>query len=92
MPYIKQEERAEIEPNLPIYVGTAGKLNFLITRLVSQYIKNQGKNYAILNEAIGVLECVKLELYRRIVSPYENTKMAENGDVYFEIFSGTNNG
>jgi len=33
-------------------------------------------------DAIGALECAKLELYRRVAAPYEDTKIAENGDVY----------
>jgi hypothetical protein len=35
-----------------------------------------------VNEAIGVLECAKLELYRRVAAPYEDEKIAESGDVY----------
>jgi hypothetical protein len=38
--------------------------------------------YAHLNEAVGVLECAKLELYRRIAAPYEDDKRSETGDVY----------
>ena len=37
---------------------------------------------AELNEAIGALECATLELYRRKVAPYEDGKIAENGEVY----------
>ena len=39
-------------------------------------------NYARFNEMIGVLECCKLELYRRVISNYEDKKMRQNGDVY----------
>ena len=35
-----------------------------------------------MNEAIGVLECAKLELYQRVIADYENEKMRVNGDVY----------
>ena len=35
-----------------------------------------------LNELIGALECAKQELYRRVVAPYEEDKIEENGDVY----------
>lgn len=31
---------------------------------------------------LGVLECVKLELYRRVAAPYEDRKIEENGDVF----------
>jgi broad-specificity NMP kinase len=37
--------------------------------------------YHKYNAAVGVLECAKLELYRRLVSGYEDTKIIENGDV-----------
>jgi hypothetical protein len=33
---------------------------------------------------IGALECAKLELYRRLASPYEDLKIADNGDIYQE--------
>ena len=38
--------------------------------------------YSKINALIGVLECAKLELYRRVAAPYENDKIDENGDVY----------
>ena len=38
-------------------------------------------NYADINSAIGVLECAKLELYRRQAAPYEDKKIEENGEV-----------
>jgi hypothetical protein len=31
---------------------------------------------------VGALEACKLEFYRRVVTPYEENKMKENGDVY----------
>lgn len=82
MPYIKKDRRA------PIWAydakpENAGELNYLITKLIDEYLKNCEKvNYAALNEVIGVLECAKLELYRRVVAPYEDTKIIENSDVY----------
>lgn len=30
----------------------------------------------------GAIECAKLEFYRRVAAPYEDKKIAENGDVY----------
>ena len=38
--------------------------------------------YSEINSVIGVLECAKMELYRRIAAPYEDKKCEENGDVY----------
>ena len=57
-----------------------GTLNYIITRLVHWYLGDK-PNYERYNAAIGVLECAKLELYRRKVSPYEDEKIKENGDV-----------
>jgi len=60
-----------------------GELNFAITSLIDTYLRGRGGvRYLHLNEVIGVLECAKLELYRRIAAPYEDRKIAENGDVY----------
>ena len=57
-----------------------GTLNYIITRLVHWWL-GDNPNYERYNAAIGVLECAKLELYRRKVSPYEDEKIKENGDV-----------
>ena len=62
---------------------SAGELNYAITRLVDDYLLRQGGiRYAHLDEVIGVLECAKLELYRRLAAPYEDAKRGETGDVY----------
>jgi len=81
MPYIKQEFRPLLDvcKRLP---DDAGELNYVITTILDQYIKMKGKKYQTLNEVIGVMECAKLELYRRVAAPYEDTKIIENGDVY----------
>lgn len=84
MPYIKQERRKTVEwsPKTP------GELNYLITMLIQRYLDNmqdermEPVKYFDLNQAIGAVECAKLEFYRRIVSPYENQSIEQNGDVY----------
>lgn len=83
MPYIKQQTRTIHAIGLlaaprPL---TPGDLNFVLSSLVLQYIADCGLSYVTLNEALGVLEAVKLELYRRVVGPYEDRKIAENGDL-----------
>ncbi|KPJ83722.1 MAG: hypothetical protein AMS19_03415 [Gemmatimonas sp. SG8_23] len=85
MPYITQDARARIDAGgAPAH---AGELNYAVTRLVDAYLaraaESEGRvRYAHLNEAIGVLECAKLELYRRVAAPYEDRKRTESGDVY----------
>jgi FixJ family two-component response regulator len=82
MPYIKREERPAVDlANKP---KDTGELNYLVTRLVQRFLSRDGKapRYADFNAAMGALECCKLELYRRMIAPYEDKKIAENGDVY----------
>ena len=80
MPYIKVLDRELVDrTGQPT---SAGQLNYAITKLVKGYIDYRGVSYNTINEIIGVLECSKLETYRRVGEPYENAKISENGDVY----------
>jgi len=84
MPYIEKNRRTLFDKHLkeigPHTTGQ-GDLNYCITILLHKYIESHGLSYATLNDCIGVLEAAKLELYRRIVAPYEDIKIAENGDL-----------
>lgn len=67
--------------------GIQGNLNYIITCLLYQsYSKwsdgSSNLGYSDMNNMIGILECAKLELYRRLAAPYEDKKIDENGDVY----------
>jgi hypothetical protein len=80
MPYIKQDRRDAIASgDTP---KDAGELNFALTDIVDKYLQNRGLRYAHINDAVGALECARLELYRRMAAPYEDQKMKESGDVY----------
>ena len=84
MPYIKREGRKEIDPFVEALFSnleTRGDMNYAITKLLHKYIKRAGLKYRNLNDAIGIVECVKLELYRKIVSNYEDIKIDENRDI-----------
>lgn len=81
MPYIPQDKRELIDEG-PGYITNAGEFNYYISSLINNYISYNGKSYALINEMIGVLECAKLELYRRVAAPYEDIKIQQNGDVY----------
>jgi hypothetical protein len=92
MPYIKEEDRLKYQHDLMslnarLTVGNEipeGELNFLISTLIADLLKHYGLNYANANKLMGVLECSKLELYRRLIAPYEDTKVNENGDVGYD--------
>lgn len=89
MPYILKTEREKFNDLVKILVHDLsesgeydGKLNYVISSIINGILKEKGKNYHELNKIIGVLECTKQELYRRVISPYEDIKIQENGDVY----------
>lgn len=81
MPYIKIDDRKRLDGgDKP---GTAGELNYMLTKLVDNYLTEKGElRYSHINEVVGALECAKLELYRRIAAPYEDSKLSRSGDVY----------
>ncbi len=79
MPYIKPEQRERLAKGEN--PTDSGELNYTITRILLQYLERKGKNYAHINEIMGVLNCVTQEFYRRWAAPYEDQKIQENGDV-----------
>lgn len=85
MPYIKKEDRTNFDKWLAsaeFAPDTAGELNYVISCICRDYLIAKGQNYSNMNEIIGVLECAKIEMYRRIMMPYEDKKINENGDIY----------
>jgi len=83
VPYIKPELREDLDPTeYAIIACDSGELNYQITMICNAYLEENGKTYKRINDIVGALECAKLELYRLVAVPYENLKMAENGEVY----------
>lgn len=97
MPYIKQIDRKRYDKLIDELVHTLldkhiiidenilGDINYIFSKILKKLmiesvgIDNIG--YAKRNNIIGVLECAKLEFYRRFLSPYEDQKISENGDI-----------
>jgi len=88
VPYIKAEKRPRFDGLLDWAVKLLseipeedrdGYVNYFVTVLLKRLY--QPPKYRRYNKAIGVLECIKLEFYRRDVAPYEDKKIEENGDV-----------
>lgn len=124
MPYIMKQDRDRIANDGNIH--SAGELNYQVTLLCLEYLKEKGHRYEHMNQvveditacvhrlasrtvlldstklqvqimelcekyalgrrdyqgAVGALECCKLEMYRRLIGPYEDTAIGRNGDVY----------
>jgi hypothetical protein len=90
VPYVDGESRRRLDPPLEALSsalaadgvhGGEGELNYAITRLLVAAL-GPSPRYRDYNAAIGVLECAKLELYRRAAAAYEDAKRGEHGDVY----------
>lgn len=94
MPYIEQKQRLYLNfdnsiesfvdniKKCPNYSDNrAGILNYVLTNILIKILNNK-VSYSGINELTGVLECVKLEMYRRLAAPYEDKKIEQNGDVY----------
>lgn len=88
MPYIPKEQRRQIDTAIKELVDKmsslpksdrAGVLNYTVSSMIDSLYHLK---YSEVNEAIGALECIKQEYYRRIASPYEDIKISENGDVF----------
>ncbi len=92
MPYITQLERKQYKEAVENLVDLVthnlsskrpGHVNFIIsTFLLKVYNSPELANYADWNELIGVLECIKQEIYRVQVSNYEGEKAALNGPIW----------
>jgi hypothetical protein len=88
MPYILQADRDKLRAATDSIISaidastTAGDLNFMISLMAKAYIEAKGLRYEHLNAVVGALDSCKAEFQRRVVAPYEDQKIAENGDVY----------
>lgn len=87
MPYITEKQRKELDDFINILspkINSDGELNYVVTKLCLKFAKpnDQSTSYNLINSTIGVLECAKLEFYRRLAASYEDDKIKRNGDVY----------
>lgn len=58
-----------------------GDLNYIITYLVKRYLAEHGVSYFTASAMIDAVHDAECELRRRVLDPYEDKKIKENGDV-----------
>jgi len=87
LPYIKESRRSKYEKILEELVKILktlppeeidGELNYVVSKILRDIYPLR---YFHINKAIGVLECIKLEYYRRVAAPYEDSKSEGAGDI-----------
>lgn len=85
MPYIANSEKEKIDKGFVALhlseLNNAGSLNYAIHQVIAQYISQNKEDYQTYNDIVGVLDCAKMELYRRLISEYEDKKISKNDDV-----------
>jgi len=90
MPYIVKEQRQALDGSIKQLSdimknakddSQKGVLNYVITKLILNLLEGNTR-YNNINNIVGALECCKIEFYRRLAAPYEDTAVERNGDVY----------
>jgi hypothetical protein len=82
MPYVKQNQRPRLDRVVDTMESMAvkadGDLNYILYAFCKRNIKPSYNNY---KNFCGELRQCATEIERRILAPYEDTKIEENGDV-----------
>lgn len=98
MPYIKSDERSRIHQieygdlQLPMgkinyeQIYNAGELQYAIAIMIKSYVERTGLCYQTCNDIMGALDGAQKEFYRKVVAPYEDKKIDENGGIYDKLF------
>ena len=84
MPYIKQEERWDLNNQLlklSMSIETLGQFTYVIYVLSLKFLQHMGISYANYASILGALTCTLQELYRKEVSVYEDEKELQNGSI-----------
>lgn len=88
MPYILDTRRdALYNDSLEDFddsIKDAGELNYIITNVLITYMRTHGKSYKIFNDISGAMTESLAEFRRRIIVPYEDKKIEQNGDIYLD--------
>jgi hypothetical protein len=87
MPHIRESDKPQIDirvETLARYIDTKGKLNYAISKLLEAYVLQKGVNYDTLDEARAQAHGAGTEFERLVLGPYEDWKIAENGNAYGE--------
>ncbi|MDI6733277.1 MAG: hypothetical protein QME51_04510 [Planctomycetota bacterium] len=88
MPYIDKNNRKNLAPELNALIKKLkttpdekvdGCLNYCISVMLKELYSASYFNY---NRMMGVINCVNQEIYRRLVSKYEDEKITEKGDIF----------
>lgn len=89
MPYLESKDRKRLLKTLE--PKSKGELNYLITVLMVNYIDRVGLNYQNASDAMAAATDAAAEFKDKVLQPYENLKMIQNGGIYTDITQRINN-
>lgn len=82
MPYVKQEKRPKldkvVEALIDAQVVANGDLNYILFKYAKYNVKPSYNNF---KNFVGELHECAHEIRRKLLAPYEDTKIEETGDV-----------
>jgi hypothetical protein len=90
MPYLTKHARKRLDTHITALIevlleegiSIPGGLNYAICRVADGVTAANGESYNLYNTLLGSVEAAKLEIYRRMVAPYEDLKQKQNGEVF----------
>ncbi len=90
MPYLAKKDKEDFDSKYKDALSylesmdikkLSGHLNYMVFKTVKAWTRKNGKKYFVFAAVVGTMICCVLEIYRRLVAPYEDEKILENGDV-----------
>jgi hypothetical protein len=103
MPYIRPQEQKRLLAAIDkVLIGHKGELTFLINALQMKYCEQHLKDpaplgsgqqrvdYQLLSDAAASLCDAEFEWRTRVMIPYEQHKMRENGDIFRDFIRKAN--
>ena len=85
MPYIEDaNRRCDLSSSVAV-PRNPGELSFTIATVIDDYFAVADQNFENLNAVKGVLDSLGCEIQRRFLDPYEEKKLQENGEVFFNL-------
>ena len=78
-PYIDTQSKNDVYTS---GAQNVGQLTYVLTESCIEYVARKQESFQVYAEILGALEATKLELYRRLITPYEESKRLLNGDIF----------
>ena len=89
MPYIRKDQREDLDPLLEPLIhllcskkNNSGELVYVFYRILKEkYVDPPNADFDWQSTALKVLNATEHEYYRRMMAPYENKAIRRNGDI-----------